>query len=256
MKMFYNMSARDRSLLILLLAAVIFYLSYTFVMSPALEVAEVLETNIQATQAELDRAEDLMNNNKGLQNQEKMQRKELTDKYSVFLTNLNQARILNRVDTLMISVGLPASSYTPTPEVATQVLVEQGTYMAQEYPIKGLAARINIDGQKDEQSQEGSAPADAAASEESVESEDMIPVTDVSVGLKDATYESVFGLIGAMEKMNKTVNLKTIDITRDEFGLQGQLTFSFYSLPPIDEKQTDGLDFTPALPKGKANPFN
>ena len=254
MKMFYNMSARDRSLLILVLAAVLFYLSYTFIMTPALAVADVLTAEIQTTQAELERAKALMTQGDDLEKQERLQKEDLLHKYSVFFNDLNQARLLNKMDALMTSTGLTASSYAPSPETVAQVPLEQGFYQPLQYPIMGLAAKINPELQSADPNEQA-APASAEAPQEAVASEDMIPGADVVISFNNATYESIFGFIGSVEKMNKTVNLKSADITRSDTGLQGQLTFSFYSIPQIDDKQKDGLDFTPALPKGKANPF-
>ena len=83
----------------------------------------------------------------------------------------------------------------------------------------------------------------------------MVLGTDVSVGFAGASYESIFNFINSMEKMNKTVVLKSVDITKDETGLGGQMIYSFYSLPKIDSNQEDGLDYSPTIPAGKPNPF-
>ena len=77
--------------------------------------------------------------------QERKQRAELIKKFSGFFVDLDQSRILNKVDLLMSGAGLPPASYSPTPELASQVLVEKGAYMAQEYPLKDLARKINPD---------------------------------------------------------------------------------------------------------------
>ena len=63
MNIFNKMSARDRSLIILLLAVLVFYLCYTFIMSPQLEMAQILKTNLEATQQELANAQDLSGKN-------------------------------------------------------------------------------------------------------------------------------------------------------------------------------------------------
>lgn len=257
MKIFLKMSARDRSLIILMLAALIFYLCYTFIMSPNLEQTEILKANLSTTQEELAKVEGLSGKADQLQTQEKKQREELIEKYSNFFFDLQQSRLLNKVDALMTGVGLPASSYLASPELASQVPIEMGAFTPQEYPLKSLAEKINpdlLEGNNDG-SQAAAVNGEAAAPAEAVEASDMVPGTDVSVGFAGASYESIYNFIGSVEKMNKTVVLKSVDITKDETGLTGQLVFSFYSLPKLDPDQKDGLDYNPAIPAGKANPF-
>ena len=258
MKIFSKMSARDRSLIILLLAAVIFYLCYTFIMSPQLEMAQVLKTNLTSAQEELSNAVDISGKADQLQDQERKQREELINKFSGFFFDLDQSRLLNKVDLLMVGSGLPPASYTPTPELASQVLVEKGAYMSQEYPLKELARKINPELQEaaPETSQGGNPAANGEqAPTEAVQAADMVLGTDVSIGFSGASYESVFNFINSVEKMKKTVVLKSIDITKGELGLEGQLVYSFYSLPKLDSNQEDGLDYNPTIPAGKPNPF-
>ncbi len=82
------------------------------------------------------------------------------------------------------------------------------------------------------------------------------PGRDVAIGFNAASYESIYAFIGQVERMNKTAFLRDITIKEEQGSLSGQLTFSFYSLPPFDPNMKDGLDFKPAIPMGKANPFN
>ena len=264
MNLFSKMSARDRSLIILMLAAVIFFICYTFIMSPSMEVATILKGNLATAQAELSQAQDISGKAPELRIQERKQREELIKKYSGFFFDLNQSRLLNKIDSLMIGTGLPATAYLASPEMVSQVPVEQGIYVPQQYPLKELVMKINPNIEEESQNgAEGQNPADATNQGESapegepqaVEASDMIPSTDVSVGFTGASYESIYNFIGAVEKMNKTVVIKSADITKDETGLGGQIVFSFYSLPKLDPQQKDGLDYNPLTPKGKANPF-
>jgi Tfp pilus assembly protein PilO len=263
--MFQKMSTRDRSLLILLAAAVTFFLCYTYVITPQLANAEVLKGELLSIQSELERAEQLKGKTDELKKQEKLQRAELIKKYSNFFFDLNQSRLLNRVDAIHVGAGLPAQSYLATPETASQVLVEKGVYAPPQYPLKDMAAKINPDmaeaGSPD--GQEGSVPAgnsqpsgeENPSGQEAVAASDMVLGTDVTVGFNGATYESIYNFIATVEKMNKTVVLKSINISKDETGLTGQLIFAFYSLPKLDPDQKDGLDYSPTIPAGKANPF-
>lgn len=275
MKIFQKMSARDRSLLILLVAAVTFFLCYRFVMTPQLANAEILKGELLSVQSQLEQADQLKGKTAELKNQERTQKEELIKKYSNFFFDLDQSRLLNRIDAIHIGVGLPAQSYLASPETPSQVLVEKGVYAPPQYPLKDLAAKINPnllettqDGapptdqpqqappaDQNEQSEEQNEQAPVDQGQPAVESTDMVLTTDVSVGFNAATYESIYNFIATVEKMNKTVVLKSLNITRDETGLSGQMIFSFYSLPKLDKEQKDGLDYTPTIPAGKANPF-
>jgi hypothetical protein len=169
------------------------------------------------------------------------------------------------VDSIAVGTGFPITDYTPSSDLISQVSVETGSYAPPDYPLKDLAAKINPEGAAGEAAREGAAagqPAAGAGTSEgsstpaAVESEDMIPGTDVTMGFKAASYESIYNFIDQVERMNKTVLLRKIDIKETSGSLDGQLAFSFYSLPPFDPGMKDGLDFNPAIPKGKANPFN
>jgi Tfp pilus assembly protein PilO len=260
MKLFHKMSTRDRSLLILLLAAVVFYLCYTFIMTPAIETAGMLKSNLQAVQDQLVQAEELKGKTQSLQAEERKQKEQLVKKYSVFFYDLKQNRLLNRVDAIHNAVGLVASAYTATPEMASQVPVEIGAYAPVVYPLKDLALKINPELSASEPglNQSVAAPADQASADSggAVQSSDMVAGTEVTVGFAGANYESIYNFISSIEKMNKTVVLKNITITKDETGLTGQLVYAFYALPKIDPEQEDGLDYSPSIPMGKANPFN
>ena len=252
MKMFYNMSARDRSLLILLLAVVIFYLSYTFVISPSLEKAEILKTNLTAVQDEMVRANQLIEDVDQLKSKEENQREDLIKKYSVFFFDLDQSRLLNKMDSLTTEAGIPVVSYIATPELAAPVLVEKGVFVPQQYPLKDLAMQINPELMTESQNETGN---EEAAPADPENASDLVLGTDISISFSGASYEGFYNFMNLVEQMNKTVVLKSINLTKGETGLDGQMVFAFYSIPKLDPEQKDGLDFTPVLPKGKANPF-
>lgn len=253
MKMFLKMKNRDRNLLILLLAIIVFYVCYTFIMAPHREETELMQTELQSVRDELKRAEDFSGREEEMRKQEAGMKAEIIEKYSVFFTDIDQARILYRLDNIAVGAGLPIASYTPSPEGLSQVIVEKGFYTPPEYPLQDLAFKIAPELREagDEDASGGDGPVPAGS-----ESADMIPGTDVAVGFETASYESIYSFIGAVENMNRTTFLKSIDLSEKEGGLQGQLLFSFYSLPRLDKDQKDGLDFRPAIPLGKPNPFN
>lgn len=255
MKGFLKMSGRDRNLLILLLAAIVFYLCYTYVMVPFMTATDLIREELQSAEGELARAEALSGKEVEMKKQEAMQKDDIIEKYAVFMTDIKQSRILYKVDTLAVGTGFPISSYVPATDVISQVMVETGFYIPPDYPLKNLAFEINPSLQEDIIKEEASGE-ESAAPQTSVESEDMIPGTDISIGFGSASYESVYNFIGQVEKLNRTAVLKSIDLTGSGGMMQGQLVFSFYSLPHFDPNQKDGFDFNPVIPTGKVNPFN
>lgn len=271
MKFFNNISRRDKSLLMLLLVVVVFYICYTFVISPSLQVATAIIEQTNSLKSELDNAKSLIGKEDELRKQEKDLRHKINEKYTVFLPKLDQAQLLYKMDSLMINAGIPVSAYTPTLESAAQVPVQIGTYDSLTYPLLDLAKTIqpSLYEQKEipaapstdaaaSPSDAAVPPTDAAAQspDAAAGGPDMVPNVDITFGFENASYESIFAFITQVEAMNKTIVLKSSDISKNDTGLSGQLTFGFYALPTLDEKQADLLKFNPVIPKGKPNPFN
>ncbi|HYE68572.1 MAG TPA: hypothetical protein VEA58_08170 [Anaerovoracaceae bacterium] len=255
MKGFLKMSGRDRNLLILLLAAIIFYLCYTYVIVPFMAETELLQMELESVEAELVRAEELSGKEAEMKKQESALKDDIIEKYAIFLTDIKQSRILYKVDTLATGTGLPISSYVPALDVISPVMVETGFYVPQDYPLKDLAFEINPELREDSVKEEASG-GEPAAPQTANASEDMIPSTDVTLGFGTTNYESVYNFVGEVEKLNRTAVLKSIGLSVGDGGVQGQLVFTFYSLPRFDQDQKDGFDFIPVIPPGKANPFN
>jgi len=251
MKAFNNISARDRNLLILLLAAIIFYLSYTFVLTPGIEKSGLLNGDIAATQDEIARAKELIENRNDLARQENKLRKDLVDKYAVFFTNLDQVELLHKLDTLMTGTGIKANSYMASILTVSSVELEQGGFAPLNYPMLDLAKNIEpklYEGEPSEQlaitaGQEGDTP-------------DRIPCMEIIINYNTTSYDSVYNFIYSLEQLKKTVIVKSIDYTKQEGYLEGQLILDFYSIPQFDTTQNDGLTFVPVIPQGKANPFS
>jgi len=251
MNAFLKMSGRDRNLLILLLTVVVFYLCYTFVITPCMTETRMLQAELQSAKDELARAEALSGKEDEMKEQEAAMKKEIVEKYAAFLTDVKQSRLLYKVDILAVGAGLPISSYVPANAAVSHVTVETGFYVPEDYPLENLAFEINPELPK------GSSDGEESGSRVSAPdgSGDMLPGTDVSIGFGTTPYESVYQFIAEVEKMNKTAFLKSINLTGSGGTVQGQLVFSFYSLPRFDPNQKDGLDFNPAIPPGKPNPF-
>lgn len=244
-------SRRDRNLLMILAVAIVFYLCYTFIMTPALVRKATLNMELDAVTAELERAEATVASLPELEKEADALSSELTQKYVVFFPELNQSKILYQMDTLMINTGFKASSFIPSAPVPTAVVIEQGTYMQPSYPLLDIASRINPDIIKSDSGNQEEAP--AAATEES---DDMIPAMDIAVNFSNTSFESINSFLAAVEGMKKTVVLRNVSIAEEAEGLQGQLIFSLYSLPRLNNAEKGYLEFVPVIPLGKTNPFN
>lgn len=252
MKFLSKMNSRDRNLLVLLAAVVIFFLCYTLIMTPSMEKANLLKGEIETVKAELLRAESLADKEGELENQAAELREELLDKYSVFFTDLNQANVLNRLDNMMYGTGFAITSYIPSEVAVSQVLVESGAYVPLDYPLLNLARNI------DPERYEGVTPEQTASDGVGEDSSDKIPCLELTINYDNTAYETVYSFINAVEKMDKTVIIKSLDFAKGDEGpgLQGQMILDLYSLPGFDKSQSDSLEFTTVIPKGKPNPFN
>jgi Tfp pilus assembly protein PilO len=241
---------RDRNLLLFLTLAVVFYLCYTFVINPALEERGRLLIELESMGEQLDQTEKNIADLPALKESEKKLREDLVEKYGEFMPSLDQGKLLKQLDIYTAGAGLRVSSYIPTLAVAAPVVVERGVYLPQIYPLLDLAVQVNSDLSIDPGS--GSTQ---VSTEPTIESSDMVPGMDVAISFETSGYESVKGFIASVEGMHKTIILKNISISSEADGLQGQLLFTFYSLPPLDTAESGYLNYTPAIPQGKVNPF-
>lgn len=250
-KMSLVTTRRDRNLLLVLCLAVVFYVSYTFVINPALAERGRLTMELQSTQDQLAQANEMIAGLSDLKVTERKLREDLTEKYGTFLPALDQAKLLKQLDGYTSGAGLKVTSYIPTVPVPAPVYVEQGVYQPLPYPLLDLAMKVN-----GELQEPASIPASSDVPvEPATESADMVMGMDVSIGFETSSYESVRRFISSIEGMQKTVLLKNISISDEVDGLQGQLVFTFYALPPLDSQQSSYLNFTPVIPVGKGNPF-
>lgn len=249
-KMSIVTTKRDRNLLFILALAVIFYLCYTFVINPALEERSRLMMELDSMEEQLVQAEKIISDLPKLKVSERNLREELVEKYGEFMPSLDQGKLLKQLDVYTAGAGLRVSSYIPTLAVAAPVVVEQGVYLPQVYPLLDLAVQVNSD-----LNIEPGSGSTQVSTEPTSESSDMIPSMDVAISFETSGYESVKQFIASIEGMHKTVIIKNISISSEADGLQGQLLFTFYSLPPLDESQASYLNYTPTIPLGKLNPF-
>ena len=249
MSAFSNMTKRDKNLLLLLFIVIIYYLCYTYVITPALETSSSLKIEQEQLQTDLLRAKELIGKEDELRTQSENLKQEINQKYSIYLKSLNQAQILMKMDTLMSETKFPVDGYISTETAALQVPVESGLYEDLKYPILNMAKQVNPKIAEEKSQTEGEVIVTEG------ELEDMLPNSEITFSFNDATYSSMYDFIKSVEALDKTMQLKSITIEGNEKNISGEIIFSLFGLPPVDENNMIDYPVTSVIPKGKANPF-
>ena len=249
MSAFSNMTKRDKNLLLLLFIVIIYYLCYTYVITPALETSSSLKIEQEQLQTDLLRAKELIGKEDELRTQSENLKQEINQKYSIYLKSLNQAQILMKMDTLMSETKFPVDGYISTETAALQVPVESGLYEDLKYPLLNMAKQVNPKIAEEKSQTEGEVIVTEG------ELEDMLPNSEITFSFNDATYSSMYDFIKSVEELDKTIQLKNITITGNEKNISGEIIFSLFGLPPVDENNMIDYPVTSVIPKGKANPF-
>ncbi len=249
-----TVTKRDKHLLIVLLAAIIGFLCFNYVISPALETASKLKTTSDTLRAELSKANALIAQKSSIETEENNKKLQLSEKYATFFYELNQERILYQMDTLIQQSGLPVLSYIPSKSVVSSISVPISQYSYTKYPLLNYAIVTNptlvnsIDKGQAVKTQ-NSTTAKTELSEES------IPTFDITLNFSSARYSSIMDFIKKLETMNKAIIIKKIDIHQAETNLSGQIVISIYSMPKVDESESSYLEFLPSSGNGKVDPF-
>lgn len=246
---FANLNKRDKNLLLLLLVVVAFYISYTYVITPALSTNGALKAEQVQLQSDIIRSKELIEKEEELKTQAGQQKQDIDKKYNIYLKSLNQAQILIRMDTILTESKFNIERYIPTDTSAVQVPLESGLYEALKYPLLNMAKQLNSN-LIEEPSQEAG---EVLVTEG--ELGDMLPNSEITFSFNDATYSSMYEFIKSVEGLDKTIQLKAINISGNEDKISGEIIFSLFGLPPIDENNMTDYPVIPVIPKGKANPF-
>jgi hypothetical protein len=247
-----EINQRDKNLLFILVAVIIAFLLYNFIINPALINGTILAQERESTEYELNRVKTVIAQYPDLKKEEPVEKAKLVNKYKMFFDDLNQERILYRVDTLLINSGFNVSSYALTKTVASQIIANKPVYTSLTYPLFEIASKINpslVELIKDD---------DDTGAESSVatDSMDFIPTTELTLSFNNTSYESVMAFLQSVENMDKSLIIKSVSMSKSETGVGGSIILSLYSLPKLDDTDKDLLKFDPVIPKGKANPFN
>lgn len=259
-----NMSTRDRNLIILLGLAIVAFICYMYIVSPALQRGASLKADLSNLNDQITVANENIAKLPDLKRVEGEQKAKLVEKYMIFFYEINQERILNKIDSLIASSGISVTAYTPTPINVGQISVEKPSFLSLNYPLQDLAGRTNpsIVSTKD---QKGSTSADVSqvdsnsnvsGSTDTIPT-DSVPFTDITIELTNSSYPSVINFIGSLENMKKSIIIKSIELVKmDTPGIQGQIVISLYSIPKLDDADKEYLKFLPVVAIGKVDPYN
>jgi hypothetical protein len=249
-----NISQREKNMLAILAAAVVAFVLFNYVMSPALMTGTVLTQEKKAAETELDRINTLVEQYPVLIKQEKSEKSRLTEKYKMFFYDLNQERILYKLDSLLVNSGFSITSYVTNKASAAQIFAVSPIYEPLGYPLLDVASKVNPTLEK-EPVPEGASNNPNPDGGDKIPM-DAIPTADITLSFNNATYESATAFIKSLENMDKSVFVRSVTMSKSETGIGGQIVLSLYSLPKLDDSDMDLLKFEPTIPKNKANPFS
>ena len=237
----------DKKLLIILLAIVIAFFIYNYIISPQLDIGSDLKAEKNHIDQELNRAKIVVADLPLLEKEEKQKKDELIERYEPFFYELNEEDLLAKLSSLINEAGLPVTSYTPSAPVISSINIPTSDYAPMEYPLLDLAGESNQELKEEEKSE--------SEGNKNTDSSDVIPAVDITFDINGASYSSVMNFIERIEEMQKTILIKNISLTKTEAGLNGNIIISVYSLPKLDQSQMDEFQFSPTIPKGKEDPF-
>lgn len=249
-----SISPSEIRLLSILAAAIIVFILYTYVISPALMSGSLLSLEKKEAEEELTRINTLIEKYPTLKEEASTERKLLSEKYKTFFYDLKQEQILYKLDSLMINSGFNITSYVTAKPSAAPIISSVPEYKPLTYPLLDVAKKVNPS-LESEPAADQNASTEASGEENQMQLE-AIPTTDITLSFSNASYESVMAFIKSLEDMDKSLFVRSISMAKSEAGTGGQIILSLYSLPKPDDSDMDLLKFKPVIPKGKANPFN
>lgn len=245
-------SNRDRKLLSILLAVVIMFLLYMFLASPAYEESLLKKAEISTANSTLASMNDTIMKAPEIKQSIAQKRSDLSEKYKIFLYDLNEPKLLHQIDTILISSGLAANSYQQSVKSVGKVVLQQSGFMENTFPLLDIAKKLNPDLSETAEVIDSNA---APPTEANVA--DIVEQMDITIGFSNAGYQTVYSFLRAIETLDRSYILSDFALTADQqaAGLQGQVVIKSISLPKINEIESSDMTFQPTIPQGKISPF-
>lgn len=249
-----KVSKRDKNLLIFLITFIIGFFCLNYVIFPALNERSNLKAQEYVANEELKNIKDVISKKSSLETQEKQMKQQLSLKYEEFFYELNQERILFKLDTLIQQSGLAVKSYSPGDKTVSSILVPKSKYTYTKYPLLNYAIVTNpslLDS-----FDKGQAKINKTGSSSTTLTEESIAQMQININFNNTSYASIMSFIKNLEDMNKAIVVNEIDIHKGETNLSGRIVITIYSLPKVNENENNELIFSPSTSKGKADPFH
>jgi hypothetical protein len=224
-------------------------------MAPSIAIGSTLSEDKKMVEAKYEEAVDAVNRLPELKKNEADKLELLTEKYKQFFYEINEERILFKLDSLLSGAALPVSTLTLTKPYPDSISVDIVDYSPLTYPLLELAAKSNDT--LISKDQNGVEISNTKSNSKEVP-QDAVAYTDVTIGFTATTYESALNFIKSIENMDKTIIVKNVNLKKgkDGAGLEGDILLTIYSVAKPNKLDAIELEFKPALPKGKANPFS
>ncbi len=252
-KMTRNMSKRDQNMLLLLAFVLIIFVIYYIVIGPQFDKGKLLAEEARSAKTEYENSVEIINKLPDIKKEELEKKNILSEKYKQFFYEVNIERILYKLDSLLSGAGLPMSSMTISKPSVGVIVTEKAEYIPLTYPLLELAAKSNDTLINENDSGVNS---NEQTSDSKEGSNDVTAYTDINLSFSSTSYESAYGFIDSIEKMDRTIIIKNIDLRESGNGIDGSLLLSVYSIAKPNQLDENDLEFDPVLPKGKANPFS
>lgn len=255
-------SSRDKSLLVFLVTLILIFLLYRYGIEPAWSQGTQLVLEAEQVESRLTTAQEAVTSLPQNRETDARTYEELNEKYKPFFYEINQERILHRLDTLIATAGMNVTSYNQTEMALETVPVYGSLEDSVTYPILRDAATMNDTLLPNTETQNseggGSGTSNSSAGTSASESaEDAIPATHISLGFSGAGYGNILSFLRQIEAAERAVILEGINLSKDEEGttLNGTISLGLYAMPKLNPDESADLMFRPVLPSGKANPF-
>ena len=246
-----NMNKKDHQLLTILLAFVLMFLSYYFVAGPAYDKGKRLAEDLAIAKEDLAEAVLTAEKVPELRRDEAAKRLELKEKYQLFLYDIDESKLLYKLDSLMPPAGFVTESYEQSEHTVGKIAFSASPYTYPQYSLLDTAKELNPDLLRPETGAVEGSPGSSAKSLDAVEQ------MDITIGFEGIGYDAIYEFLKAVEGLERSFILSSVSAGDDPqtTGLSGQLVIRAISLPKIDEGEKIDLEFKPAVPKGKASPF-
>lgn len=258
-----KINQRDKQLLMILLAVVIAFVIYYFIISPGLDSYTEKSAQVNSLESELVIVNESIQNISKLRNEDRTQRQNLTLKYKLFFGALKEDRLLNQLDILMRAAAFKVSGISISEKTVTTIDLAKGAYTPNQYPLSDLANKVNppinntIINPSADKSGEQAANQQQTDSGKPAAPEDSVEMLQVNLSYADTGYTSIVAFLKSLEGMGKSIIVSNATFTKSDTGtgLSGAMTLNIYSIPKVGTTEDDYLQFNQQYTNGAGGLF-